>query len=143
MELILQSILKTKPCKKNLQCQNLPKDVMIHILKDAKILDAFSSALEHNEYSPSLTRFVIQTWRRSLKARIQLSKSDNGNGDEVIGVNTTEVIDEQCRYVVIDLNHNNKYVQNAGSSITNGIVTNGLKAPWYHNQECFTSLQHI
>ena len=57
MELILQSILKTKPCKKNLQCQNLPKDVMIHILKDAKILDAFSSALGDNGYSPSLTRF--------------------------------------------------------------------------------------
>lgn len=143
MELILQSILKTKLCKKILQCQNLPKDVTIHILKDAKILDAFSSALEDNEYSPSLTRFVIQTWRRSLKARIQLSKSDNGNGDEVIGVNTTEVIDEQCRHVVIDLKHNNKYVQNAGSSIKNGIVTNGLKALRYHNQECFTSLQHI
>ena len=47
------------------------------ILKDAKIINAISSALEDNESSPRLTTFVIQTkeylgkWRRSLKARIQ------------------------------------------------------------------------
>lgn len=31
------------------------------IMKDAKLLDAISIALEHNESSPRLTTFVIQT----------------------------------------------------------------------------------
>ena len=76
--------------------------------------DAISSALEDNESSPRLTTFVIQTkanlrkWRRSLKARIQLSKGDNGGGDEVIEVDTDEVIDERCGHVVIDPKDDNK-----------------------------------
>ena len=73
-----------------------------------------SSALESNESSSRLITFVIQTkanlrkWRRSLNVRIQLSKGDNGGDNEVIEVDTDEIIDERCGYIVIDPKDNSK-----------------------------------
>ena len=116
------------------------------ILKDAKLLDAISSALEDNESSPRLTTFVIQTkanlrkWRRSLKARIQLSDDDNGGGDEVIEVDTAEVIDERCGHVVIDPKDDNKCAE-CREQYKERDCNEWLECPmckqWYHNEECF------
>ena len=36
-----------------------------------------------------------------MKARIQLSNSDNGDGDKVIKVDTPEVVDQRYGHVVI------------------------------------------
>ena len=83
------------------------------ILKDAKLLDAISSALEVTESSSRSTTYVVQT-----KANLQIqgeawrldsvSEGGNGRGDRVIEVDTVEVICEWCGHVVPDPNDDNK-----------------------------------
>ena len=75
-----------------------------------------------------------------MKARIQLSEGDNGGGDEVIEVDTAEVIDERCGHVVIDPKDDNKCAE-CREQYKEWDCNEWLECPmctqWYHNEECF------
>ena len=75
-----------------------------------------------------------------MKARIQLSKSDNGDGEQVIKVDTPEVVDQRYGHVVIDPTDDDKYAE-CREQYKELDCHEWLECPickqWYHNEQCF------
>lgn len=87
----------------------------LDILKD--FLDEMSRTMKDNEHSPRLSKFVIQTkanmrkWKRNLKTRIMLSKSNNSNCEGQYMISDEEIIDERCGHAIKDSKDDNKCVE--------------------------------